>query len=244
MQAATRYLQLVRAQLEQAAQQQEAIGAAAGLVARAIGGGGLWHLFGTGHSHLLAEEMFYRAGGLAAVNPILEEGLMLHRGAAQSTALERLAGLADVVLDQQPTSPGDALLIVSNSGRNAVPIEMALAARRKGIAVISLSSLQSAAVVTSRHASGRLLHELADVALDNMTVPGDAALDIDGVAQRVCATSTVTGAALLQAVAAAAIEQLAAAGGAPAVFASSNGDAGDAHNRALIQRYKGAVRCL
>ena len=97
-----------------------ALDAAAQLVADALAGGGTVHAFGTGHSHMLAEELFYRAGGLVRVRPILFEGLMLHAGAELSTSLERLPGLAAAILEQHPIEPRDVLVVASNSGGNAV----------------------------------------------------------------------------------------------------------------------------
>lgn len=159
-------------------------------------GGDLW-VFGTGHSHLIAEEVWGRAGGIASIRPILEPSLMLHEGLEKSSLFERMPGLAETLLDVHGVQPRDALLIASNSGRNAVPVELAETARTRGVLVVALTSLAHSNSVTSRAASGKRLFEVADVVIDNCGVPGDAILPRDPVA--VGATSTVVGALLAQA---------------------------------------------
>ncbi|REE85294.1 putative phosphosugar-binding protein [Paenibacillus taihuensis] len=217
---------------------------AALLIVDAIEAGRTLHVFGTGHSHMLAEELFYRAGGLACVNPILEEGLMLHRNAVQSTELERLEGLASVLLKQQSPKVGDVIIIASNSGRNAANIEMALSAKASGLKVIAITSLNHANASSSRHSSGKRLHEVSDVVIDNQGCIGDAAVEIAGLPIKVSPTSTVLGACIVNAIVAEVVELLLHRGMMPDLFASSNMDGGDAHNRRLIDRYKGVVRSL
>jgi uncharacterized phosphosugar-binding protein len=111
------------------------------LVAEVLRADRLIHLFGTGHSHMLAEEGLYRAGGLAPVNAILESGLMLHEGAAVSTRLEKLPGYSSIVADKYGFEEGDLLIVVSNSGVNAVPVEMAMLAREAGLKVLAVCSM-------------------------------------------------------------------------------------------------------
>src|SRR4051812_9677090 len=127
-----------------------AIDAAADLVADSIAAGGTVHAFGTGHSHMLAEELFYRAGGLVRVRPVLFEGLMLHAGAAEmSTTLERLPGLGEALFADHGMTAGDVLFVVSNSGGNVVTSALATLARDAGVHVIALVSHAHA---TSNHA--------------------------------------------------------------------------------------------
>lgn len=211
--------------------QLEAISRAADVAAAAIAGGGRLHLFGTGHSHVIAEEAFYRAGGLAAVNAILEPALMLHEGPFKSTAMERLEGYAEIILDHSAVKAGDVLMIISNSGRNAVPVEMALTAKARGIPVIVLTSLAHSRSVPSRHSSGKHLFEVGDVVIDNCGVPGDAVLRADGSAARICPTSTVTGAAIINMLEAEVVARLCAMGIEPPVFLSANIDGGDEFDR-------------
>jgi uncharacterized phosphosugar-binding protein/N-acetylglucosamine kinase-like BadF-type ATPase len=221
-----------------------AIARAAALVADAIAGGRTVHVFGSGHSHIIAEELFYRAGGLANINPILVSSLMLHGGAALSTKLERLTGVAQAVLDDHDVVAGDVLLIASNSGGNAVCREMAQLARERGVAVIALTSLTHASSAPARPGVDVRLHQLADVVLDNHGRVGDASLDIDGFDRPVGATSTVVGAAIVTALVADTVAALQARGVRPEVFASSNTPGGDAVNAGLIGRHRGKVRSL
>ncbi|GAA0571336.1 SIS domain-containing protein [Kribbella sandramycini] len=200
MDGAEEYLQAALKVAHRAAESQVgAIRVAAGLVVDAMTAGHTFWVFGTGHSHLIAEEVYGRAGGLADVRAILEPGLMLHEGLAKSSHLERLPGLADVLLRTHPIAAGDVVLIASNSGRNAVPVEFALGARARGASVIALTSMAHTSAVDSRVPSGQRLFETADVVLDNCGVPGDALITVPTTPEKTGATSTVVGALLAQA---------------------------------------------
>lgn len=193
---------------------------AAALVADAIAEGHRFWAFGTGHSHLLVEELWGRAGGMTAVHPILEPGLMLHEGLQKSSALERLPGLAEALLQEHQVGKGDCVLVVSNSGRNAVPVEFAGLARARGAAVVALTSLRHSEAVGSRAPGGQRLFELADVVIDNCGVPGDAILD--SPAGRLGPTSTVIGALLVQALATEVVGLLQDRGSPVEVLVSNN----------------------
>jgi len=206
------------------------IRAGAELMAETLASGGVIHAFGTGHSHMLAEELFYRAGGLVRVEPILFEGLMLHAGARLSTALERLPGLAEAIADEHPMAAGDTLVIASNSGGNVVGSTLARRARDAGVRVIAIESVAHATSGARRHKAVPLLHAIADVVVDNGGRVGDAAVDIEGLATRVAPTSTVTGAAILNAMVAEAVGILVERGAPPEVYTSANLDGGDAAN--------------
>jgi len=204
--------------------------AASRLVADALIAERTVHVFGTGHSHMLAEELFYRAGGLVNVSPLLFEGLMLHASAPLSTSLERLTGLADALLLDHPIANGDVLIVASNSGSNAVTSELVQRVMAEGISVIALTSLKHATSPAARPSALPRLHELATVVIDNGGCVGDAAVDITGIDQRVSSTSTVIGAAILNAVMAEAIQLAVNAGAPPDIYESSNTSSGDATN--------------
>src|SRR5205085_8126865 len=124
----------------------------------------------TGHSHLLAEEIFYRAGGLARACPILDTRLMLHENAIQATYDEREEGYGATILDRYPVAAGDVLVVASNSGRNSVPIDLALEAQRRGLRTVAITNLAHSRAWPSRHNSGKTLAEVADLTLDNCGV--------------------------------------------------------------------------
>ncbi|GAA3730970.1 sugar isomerase domain-containing protein [Leifsonia bigeumensis] len=212
------------------------IAAAAELVAAALEDGRTLHVFGTGHSHMLAEELFYRAGGLVRVSPILFEGLMLHASAPLSTSLERLHGLAEALLLDHPVVAGDVLIAASNSGSNAVTSELVRRVRDSGASVIAVTSLQHATSSKARATDLPRLHELADVVIDNGGCVGDAAVDIRGFAKRVAPTSTVVGTAILNAIVAEAVQLLVDRGVTPEVYSSSNTEGGDADNLRFLHR--------
>lgn len=218
--------------------QADRIEEAAAACAKVIREGGLIYTFGTGHSHLLAEEIFYRAGGLAAVCPILEEPLMLTH-AARSSHMERLSGYAKLLLaEADPVAPG-VLFLFSNSGRNSVMVEMAGEAGKRGLTVIGITNMQHSTQTDSRDPSGRKLYELCDIVIDNCGCVGDACVELYG--RKSGATSTAAGAAILQAIVCRTVELC---GGSAEVFCSANVDQGDAVNEAYIRKYKGRVRNL
>lgn len=225
------YLATTRHLIERlSAEEWPNITAAAHLIAEALEAERTVHVFGTGHSHMLAEELFYRAGGLVRVSPILFEGLMLHASAPLSTSLERLPGLADALLLDHPVSAGDVLIAASNSGSNAVTSELVRRVRDLGASVIAITSLQHATSAQARATELPRLHELADVVIDNGGCVGDAAVDIRGFAKKVAPTSTVIGTAVLNAIVAEAVQLLVDRGVTPEVYSSSNTTDGDADN--------------
>jgi uncharacterized phosphosugar-binding protein len=214
------------------------------LVAEVLRAERLVHVFGTGHSHMLAEEGLYRAGGLAPVNAILESGLMLHEGAAVSTRLEKLPGYSPIVADKYGFEEGDLLIVISNSGVNAAPVEMALLSREAGLKVLAICSVAYSKSVEPKPGVSARLYEIADLTLDNLGEPGDAVVEVDGTGLKVGPTSTVIGATLLNAVFVEATCTLAAEGVEPPVYRSSNMPGASEHNRRLVERFRGRIRHL
>ncbi len=201
-------------------------------------------LFGTGHSHMLAEELFYRAGGLVKIQPVFEEDLMLHKSASKSTEFERLEGYAEKLFNDYAMKKDDVIVIISNSGRNGVCVDMAQLAKDNGLTVIALTNLNHSKSMASRHPSGKKLYEFADIVLDNMGCVGDASVYFEEIGRNASPTSTSSGAAILNAVAAGCIEKMIKDGFTPEVFSSSNVDGGDAVNEAYLNKYKDIIRSL
>jgi uncharacterized phosphosugar-binding protein len=239
------YLGQIRAMIERLHDEQLGqIREAGRLVAEALRADRLVHVFGTGHSHMLAEEGLYRAGGLAPVNAILESGLMLHEGAAVSTRLEKLPGYSPIVANKYGFEEGDLLIVISNSGVNAAPVEMALLAKEAGLKVLAISSLAYSKSVEPNPGASARLYEIADLTLDNLGEPGDAVVEVDGTGLKVGPTSTVIGATLLNAIFVEATCTLAAEGVEPPVYRSSNMPGAPEHNRRLVERFRGRIRHL
>lgn len=239
------YLNTLRFLLDKLESTQEsAIDAVSAACADAVAGGGLLYFFGTGHSHMICEEPFYRAGGLACVNPILEPSLMLHQGGAKSSALERVPQLGATVIAESGVGKGDVLFVVSNSGRNSAVIDAAQEGKAHGAVTVAITSVTHSSAVGSRHSSGKRLFEVCDYVLDNGGVLGDACLTLPGLPQAMAPTSTVLDATLVNLVMAGTAEKLVERGITPPVFASANTDEGDRANKAVIAEYRKRIRIL
>jgi uncharacterized phosphosugar-binding protein len=179
---------------------------AAEVCADAIGGGWLVHLFGTGHGAMPALEAFPRSGGLVGFHPIAELPItLLHHvwgdmGVAQYRFLHRQEGYGRAILEAHRPAPGDALVVFSHSGINPVVLDVALAGRERGSAVVGVTSIAHSSAVESRHSSGKRLYEVADVVVDTGAPLGDAVVHIEGLEEPVSAVSTVLVVAVMQAI--------------------------------------------
>lgn len=207
---------------------------AADLIATAARADRRVYVFGTGHSHMMAEELHYRAGGLAITVPILCGAIMLQDGAVASSHFERIEGAVLPILDRYGIQEGDVLIVVSNSGVNAAPIEAARYAREKGAAVIAVTSVTYSSAI----AKGRTqLLSLADVVLDNDAPAGDAVLEVEGSALKVGPVSTALGVTILNAIFADVASRLVYDGSAP-IYLSANMPGASDVNRELVARYR------
>jgi len=235
------YISSVIALLQRVASEEEpAVQKAAELMADAVAGGGNIFAFGCTHSSLPIQDLVYRAGGLMLINPIFGPGIaaMDTRPATLSSEIEKLPGYARALIDNTPLKAGDALILVSVSGRNAVPVEMAQLAQQRGVKVIGLTSRAYSEAVSSRHPTGKKMHDFADVVLDNKVDKGDAVLHAEGMPQKFCPASGVTSIAILQALVAATIQELLRRGIVPPVFLAANVDGGKEYNARLLEQYK------
>jgi uncharacterized phosphosugar-binding protein len=182
--------------------QQEALTEASGLCAKAIGSGGLVHLFGSGHSRVPVEEMFPRYGSYPGFNPIVELSMTFHtqvvgaNGQRQAMFIERVEGLAETILANFDLSPSDVMMVFSVSGLSAVPIEMAQGARRRGLSVVAVTSVAQSTAGSPLHSSGTRLLDHADVVVDLCTPPGDAMVTVDGLETPVGPGSTIAAVAI------------------------------------------------
>lgn len=204
--------------------------------------GGKLFFFGCSHAGILPQEAFYRTGGLVTANPILPKGLTLDTvPVTDTTVLERQPAYAHEILNNTPIRAGDLLVIHSVSGRNGVPLEMALEAKKRGIFTAAITNITTSSACASRHPSGLHLFEACDLVIDNCGCIGDAAIPIAGFRGNTAATSTVTGAAIINSFCAEVAGLYVAAGLEPPVFMSANVDGGDAYNEKMLQKYKDVI---
>lgn len=221
------YLAACRELLDRIEQQQPAIQRAADWFAESIARGRLVHLFGSGHSRILVEEMWPRYGSFPGFHPIVELSLTFHNqvvganGQRQAMFLENVSGLAERILRNFDISPLDTALVCSSSGCNVVPIEMAQQLRSRGVKVVVLVSLRHAEASSSRHPEQLKLTDVADLVLDTGAPAGDAMVTIDGLPTPVAPGSTVGGCAMVNAIKAEVAARLTAAGHPPRVLTAA-----------------------
>ena len=224
--------------------QENMIDRVADVCAECFYNGGLLYFFGTGHSHMICEEPFYRAGGLACIYPSLETDLMLHEGASKSSGYERLEGLGNLVVANTNISKGDVLFIASNSGRNCAVIDAALEAKKRGAITVAITSMDHTTKVASRHSSGLNLYQVCDYVLDNGGEMGDASVELAGMEQKIAPTSSVMDITLVNLILVNTVEILLRKGMKPPVFMSANTDAGDQANKAVLDMYRARIPSL
>jgi uncharacterized phosphosugar-binding protein len=221
----TPFLTAARRLLDRIDEQADAIAAVATVCADAIAADGLVHLFGTGHSRIPVEEMFPRYGSYPGFNPIVELSMTYHtqvvgsNGQRQAMFIERVTGLAEAILSNYELRPEDVMIVFSASGLSAVPIEMALGARRRGLTVVAVTSVAQSQAGTPTHEAGRLLDN-ADIVLDLCTPAGDALVEIDGLATPVAPGSTIAAVALANEIKAQTAALLVERGAMPPVLTS------------------------
>lgn len=227
MTPAADYLAKCRDLLAAVEKQQPAICTAADWFAQTILAGRMVHLFGSGHSRILVEEMWPRYGSFPGFNPIVELSLSFHNlvvganGQRQAMFLENVPGLAERILRNFALSPQDSALVASSSGCNVVPIEMAQGFKQRGIHVVAIISRKHSEASRSQHPSGKKLQDFADLVLDTGAPVGDAMVSIDGLSAPVAPGSTVGGCLLINAIKAEVALRLTKAGAPPKVLAAS-----------------------
>lgn len=199
------------------------------LIADSIMKGGIIQSYGSGHSFAGAIEISHRAGGLMPTKAIKEPSMGKY---------ETIEGVGSHFIKEVDIRENDCFVFISNSGRNPMPIEMAQYVKERGNKIIVVTNLQASKKLTSRHSSGKMLYEFADVILDNRGVDGDAAVEVEGMETKVCGTSSITTAILLQATVLHAIETMIERGYTPPVLMSQNVDGGPEFNERLQAKYR------
>lgn len=217
--------------------QSEAMDEAGKLVAKAFLNGHKFFVTGSGHSHTVSEEFYGRAGGLAFVTPILTGELTLTEHPTKSSHIERLSGYAKILIELYGVSKDDVIIIASNSGRNAYPIEMALEAKAVGANVIAITSVKHSTSTKARHVSGKHLMDIADIVIDNCGEAGDCGMEIEGLSTKVCPTSSMANSFIAQAISVVCANEIKKAGQVPPIFISLNIEGTQDVNEQYFKQY-------
>lgn len=229
-------------------EQKEKIEKAAELLADTIAAGKNVWAFGATHSSIMVQELTYRAGGLATINPLFAPGLAVSaRPVTLSSKMERIADYGAVLVREHGISSGDCVLVFSTSGRNAVPVDVALTAKEQGARVIAFVSLTYARSVPSRHPSGKNLADLdLDLVLDNGAPAGDALMTVTSPTDtvEVGPVSTISSCTLVDMIVVETTRLLAAKVDMIPVFRSGNAEGGDMHNERVLQTYKDRIKYM
>lgn len=220
--------------------QSDKLSKAAIMISDVIKNDGIIYIFGCGHSHLIALDCFYRAGGLANVSAMLDTDLMLHNGAAKSSKMEKMPGIAEAVLERYSITDKDLIIIVSTSGKNAVPVEIAEAAAKNGI--------KSIAVVSSEYFKDKkdapMLYEICDMYIDNCVPHGDAVIEISGAVTKMGSVSTAASSFILQTILMEGADSAGKNGAKLPIYMSGNIDGGADFNKKLIKEYMPRIKHL
>lgn len=222
---------LQRIEREERAKMTEAAETVADVICR----DGIIYTFGCGHSHLPCLDTFYRAGGLACVSPILDEDLMLHDGAAKSSRMEKMPGIAAEAFRRHNVTPNDLIVVISASGKNAAPVEMCECAKKAGVKLVTISS-------SAYIDHGAKLLSLGDIAVDCKVPYGDAVIDVGEA--KMGGLSTYTSLFILNSILINGAKKALAKGTVPPVYRSGNVEGGTAKNVALEERYFGRIKRL
>lgn len=179
--------------------QEDNILKAADLLTECTKNGGIIHLFGSGHSCLVTEDVFWRAATLANVHAIFEPSVAGINEITKSGYMEKIEGMGQVLMNYQRITPPDVMICISNSGNNAITIDVAIEAKKRGLPVIVFTNVEYSDFLSPHHSSGSKLKDYADVVIDNCSLIGDAAVKLDGLPMKVGATSTIPSVFLLHA---------------------------------------------
>lgn len=238
---AGRYLDEVLPLLERLRTQAEPIEAAGRICADAIAGGGVVHVFGAGHSRMMAEEAYPRIGAVAGFRPVVELAITFFHnvvgpnGLRQTLFLERIPDYGRLIFDELGARPGDAVVVFSSSGTEVIITDFVEAALRLGLPVVGVTSFAYSAHVAAERGGATRLADLATVAIDNGVPVGDALVSIDGLAERVAPSASILNLAVMDEVTVATAQALVDRGSPPVVFASPHLAGGEAAERRMAE---------
>jgi|TARA_B110000037_G_scaffold216358_1_gene275249 uncharacterized phosphosugar-binding protein len=220
-----------------ASEQKEQLSLASQWVAEVISKDGIIHTLGTGHSQMVGMELFGRASSIANVNAIMDDMVLLTSGARRSSEIEKISGIAGILWNKYTFKQKDLFIIISNSGRNALPIEMAIKAKQKGLKVIAITSLTQSKKYKSRHDSGKNLFQIADLIIDNCVPSGDGIMTSNG--KLIGPSSSILGMLIVNCIASEAVKICSEKGIDVPVFQSQNID--ETNNDELYKKFESRI---
>jgi uncharacterized phosphosugar-binding protein len=217
--------------------QLEKLSEIAGKMAGVVQNNGRIFTFGTGHSHMLAEESYYRAGGIAAAVPMFVPMiLMLHESARMSSQVERMPELASALIDEYEPEKGELLFVYADSGVNGLPVQLAIEARKRGVTVVGVCSFEYTKIAPLSKV-GKRLNEVVDYAIDNHGIPGDALVELEGTPWRVAASSTMAGAMIWNCLLTEMAFRMRESNSELPIFASFNMKGAAEHNETILKKW-------
>jgi len=209
---------------------------------------GIIHTFGVGHSHLVAEDVFWRGATLANIHAILEPSLTGHQEITKSEYLEKVEGIGKIIVDYHRIASPDVVVVISNSGNNAVPIDVARECQERAVKVIAITSISYSGFLKPLHSSGKKLNDYADVTIDNCCPVGDAALNFEGLPMGVGALSTIAGSFIMHSLVVQTVGLLLDEGFTLTFTLNgslmANKEEVDQYNQSLIEKYLTKIRNL
>ncbi len=245
MDVVARYYEIISGLLREIFEsERENISKAARVIADSLEHGNILHVFGAGHSAMAGEELFYRAGGLVPVYPLINSDINLCHGAFRSTAMEKVIGYAEILLNDHGVKEGDVVIVVSTSGVNVFPVEAALKARERGARVIAITSVKYSSTLKPRNPYGKHLYEVADIVIDNHVPRGDAVLEIPGLETKVAPVSTITNSFIVNSIVAEAVSILVSKGVKPPIWISAHLEGAEEWNKKMAAKYKARIPLL
>lgn len=220
--------------------QYEKITLASKVVADVIEKNGIIYIFGCGHSHLIALDCFYRAGGLANVSAMLDTDLMLHNGAAKSSVMEKISGISESIFERYCLTDKDMLFVISTSGKNAVPIEMAEVAVKRGIRTVGVLSSE----YFENRTESRMLHNVCELFIDNCVPHGDAVLSLNKANVKIGSVSTAASSFIMQTILANGAQIALDNGVNVPIYMSGNVHGGSKYNKEIVKQYIHRIKHL
>ncbi len=224
--------------------ESEKIGKACEIIAESLINDGIIHVFGAGHSAMVGEELFYRAGGLVPVYPLLGSDINLSSGAFRSTMMESVKGYGEIIVKDHGVSENDVVIIVSTSGVNQFPVEVAIYSKQVGAKTIGITSIEYSRSLKPKNTFGKHLFEVVDVAIDNHVPRGDAILEIEGIEVKVSPVSTILNSFIVNSIVAGVVEKMVSKNIKPPIWISAHLPGAMDWNRALALKYRSRIPYL